>query len=87
MEQEKKGSIFGSVIIVLILLGLVVYYLVNKNQMAKVPVSENTSGMQTTDTQQTISDPQNTSADAELEAQIEGLDTSFEDMNVEDLDM
>ena len=86
MEQEKKGSIFGSVVIVLILLGLLIYYLSNKNNMSKTPVNE----VQT----QTITEQQDsnevtpaTSTDAELEAQVEGLDMNFDDMNAEDLDM
>lgn len=85
MEQEKKGSIFGTVLVVLILIGLVVYYLVNKNKMANIPETQNESQVQNGQTNENTT--QTVSGEAMLETEVENLDTEFSDMNSEDLDM
>jgi hypothetical protein len=87
MEQEKTSGLFGSILVVLILLGLVVYYLSNKNQMAKIPDGQSTSETNTDLNENQQTSMEEVSAEAELEAEIEELDTGFEDMNAEDLDM
>lgn len=85
MEQEKKGSIFGTVLVVLVLIGLVVYYLVNKNKMANIPETQNESQVQSGQTNENTT--QTVSGEATLETEVENLDTEFSDMNSEDLDM
>ncbi len=85
MEQEKKGSIFGTVLVVLILIGLVVYYLVNKNKITNIPETQNESQIQNSQTNENIT--QTMSSEATLETEVENLDTEFSDMNSDDLDM
>lgn len=87
MEQEKTSGLFGSILVVLILLGLVVYYLSNKNQMAQIPDGQSASETNTDLNQSQQTNMEEVSAETELEAEIETLDTGFEDMNAEDLDM
>jgi len=85
MEQEKKGSIFGTVLVVLILLGLVVYYLVNKNKVNNTPETENQSQVQNNRTSEDVT--ATIESETSLETEVENLDTEFSDMNTEDLDM
>lgn len=84
MEQEKKSSVFGPILLVLVLLGLVVYYLSNKNTP-----DENMTEQETIQTENVEAGNEltQTNNEAELEVEVNELDTEFEDMNVEDLDM
>lgn len=88
MEKEKSGSVFTSVLVVVILLGLVVFYLTREKDVQTTQTDQSETSIQITE--ETSEENQmmtETEADAELEAEIESLDTSFEDMNAEDLDM
>ncbi len=82
MEPEKKSGVFGIILAVIILLGLVVYYLSNKKSMEEVPETT----ISQTDERQSI-ESNTLETDASLETEVENLDTNFDDMNSEDLDM
>lgn len=82
MEDNKNGSsMFGTILVMIILVGIVIYYLSNKNAQNE-PAPENetsTSEVQMTQEQNTLE------AGVDLESEINSLDTNFEDMNAEDL--
>lgn len=82
MESDKKGgSMFGTVLVMIILVGMVIYYLSNKNQTPE------TAPENTIENSQTINEQpaEQTETEIDLETEINNLDTNFDDMNAEDL--
>lgn len=85
MESDKKGgSMFGTVLVMIILVGMVIYYLSNKNQIPQ------TTPENTVENSQTINEQSNQAmnqaeVEIDLETEINNLDTNFDDMNAEDL--
>ncbi|MEZ4103120.1 MAG: hypothetical protein R3B55_00935 [Candidatus Paceibacterota bacterium] len=87
MENDKKGSVFGSILVIVILVGLVVLYLSKKDR--DVEQTNETSEMTTEESMQTesMNETSTQTTETEFEAEVESLDTEFSDMNSEDLDM
>jgi len=85
-SNNQKGSILGSVLVVAVLVGAVIYYLWSKKD-----VQAPSEAIQIDQTEQTMqqeqSNPSGQNTEASLETEITELDTDFSDMNSEDLDM
>lgn len=82
MESDKKGgSMFGTVLVMIILVGMVIYYLSNKNQIPETTQENTVENSQTMNEQPA----EQTETGIDLETEINNLDTNFDDMNAEDL--
>ncbi len=87
MEQEKKGGKFGIVLVIIIILGIALYYFKNKEEVPTNNTGQEAS--QTMEESQSMAQEENNSVESStsLETEVENLDTNFEDMNSEDLDV
>jgi len=94
-SNNQKGSVLGSVLIVVVLVGAVVYYLWSKKDVqapSEVTQTEqamqNEQNMEAGQINQPIGSSQNSATtETSLETEISELNTDFSDMNSEDLDM
>ena len=84
MDTQNKNSNLGTILVVIIAIGIVVYYLANKD-MRKKEVEE----AYTPQTGEMTEDQSGaeTEVDASLESEIENLDSDLSDVNPEDLEI
>lgn len=88
METEKRSSVFGSILVIIVIVGLVIFYLASKRsveepniQQSQIPENNSEQMNQQEESRGMIS------GEMEFETEVETLDTEFEDMNAEDLDI
>lgn len=86
-EQNKSGSsLFGTILIIIILIAGGIYYLSNKNniEIEEVPVNQET--MVEDENSNVMVEGEAGSDIDSIESDFEALDTDFSDLNPEDLD-
>lgn len=89
MEDKKGMGVFGAVLIVVVVVGLLVYILGRKNNMptnyGQNPTMNETSS--TTQNPQTQSNSSSVSSMSSLETDINSFDTNTDDVNPNDINL
>lgn len=78
MEETKRSSVFGKVLIVIVLAGILIYYFAQRN----TEIAHN----QNTEIQNEVT-TESTEVEASLEAEVNSFDSDFSDMQAEDINI
>lgn len=86
-EKQKGGlSLFGAVLIVLVAAGIIVY-LLPKKDAGVVPVEQNTSTVNTNNTDQNVTPVSGTDDSQDIESDLNSFDTTTTDVNLDSISL
>ncbi len=84
--QTNKGSMIGTVIAIIVIVGLAIYYFSTKDRMADDNMMNGDNSMETS-SMNDDSQGSGVEGEATLESDIQSFDSEFSDMNSADLDI